>query len=252
MRESTVPVLSAKGEFHVMRRHWIDSSAIARRLEYISEDDGQVTGSGGGASESARRHTKQIAIFLFSLGGPDPFYVDERWQAVPVGDHTVLVVQSEPLWAPTQLTCGGLGLGTSPRNPLRPALAALGGLVGGLVPPQVGVDESRSGGGLRQDWTWAMSESPMSPFVHQARFSKLEKDIVCRTHVVHAVSASVLLSRAGASLLTEALQNEGSRDEGRSYATSHWPSSSLWSQASACSRALRYSVYHGENDEAST
>ncbi|CAM9103040.1 unnamed protein product [Laminaria digitata] len=210
-RESSVNGVTAEGDTFTDKRVSIDSASLHHQLKARADEAGEEAG-GGGAEEKARRHTRHITILLYSFAGPQSVYVDEMWRARGVGGDTVVVAQSESRRDTTPpLACGGRAVEDDPRNPVRQALAALGSIVGGLVPSQDSWDETR-GGHVVHDWRWSMSESPMSPLVPRARFSEIDQDIIYRTHVVRALSASVQLTRAGSSLLLDALQRGGSSD----------------------------------------
>ncbi|CAM9880696.1 unnamed protein product, partial [Phaeothamnion confervicola] len=156
---------------------------------------GTGNGSGGNAGEA-----QLVDVFVFSVGGAAPAYIDGHWQARAAAPGLVVAVQSAPLQAEAPLSCDGRPVHFNPRNPLRPVVAAVAELVGGLIPSHL--TPCRSGATGRQDWIWAISESPLSALVPHARLGQLHEDVVYRTHAARALAASAQLTSAAARQLS--------------------------------------------------
>jgi len=138
--------------------------------------------------------SRHIPIFMFSLNGDTPVFIDKYYQAKALG-NVILAVQSRHHNYTSKLACNGKAISWDLRNPLKPLLASTALHYGGLVPMHVTYDESNQC--AAQDWLWSVGDNPLSHTSRYHRFSQLQTDITYRNFIVQSVEDSVSVINQG-------------------------------------------------------
>eukprot|EP00741_Cyanophora_paradoxa_P013509 tig00020693_g13044.t1 len=215
LRPAVVPTLTSDGKFEASRRVFVDSLLLRDRLRSLSSrlHDGPkdpLTGGAGphahaSAAEAARPRSREIPIFLLSLDHELPVLIDREYQAKALEDMVVIVQSPHPRFA-GGLSCDGAPVLSDLRSPVRAAVMATLGLVGGLVPPHI----AHSGALLRpvHDWTWTAGWGPGACVASPPHGSLaagptgFQVDAAHRAGVAWALDRSLRLLNEGVNLLS--------------------------------------------------
>eukprot|EP00300_Choanocystis_sp_HF-7_P012542 c17930_g1_i3.p1 GENE.c17930_g1_i3~~c17930_g1_i3.p1 ORF type:complete len:319 (+),score=65.99 c17930_g1_i3:802-1758(+) len=136
----------------------------------------------------------QVPIFLFSLGGDMPVFIDKYFQARAVRDVVVAVQSSTMRWD-SHMSCNEQHIKWNLRNPLRAVVMATAQIVSGLLPSHV--YQSPVYNRLAQNWLWSVGQSPLSFTSSGTRFSELQIDIARRNQIIGVLeSGASQVSRA--------------------------------------------------------
>ncbi|GFR52075.1 hypothetical protein Agub_g14598, partial [Astrephomene gubernaculifera] len=176
-----------------MERVYVDSTELAATLRTLfpptrqqQQREQQQAGRQGVALTSPSR---DLPVYVFLLERDVPVLLDAHYNARELGDMVMVVANSarrdEP---PTGMMCGG-SLLPRPTSPLKEALAAVLGALGGLLPPHLGYDPRTHS--ISHDWLWSVGGHPLSFTSTGLHYAPLQRDALARSHLIDALDASV-------------------------------------------------------------
>eukprot|EP00300_Choanocystis_sp_HF-7_P012543 c17930_g1_i4.p1 GENE.c17930_g1_i4~~c17930_g1_i4.p1 ORF type:complete len:585 (+),score=126.93 c17930_g1_i4:3-1757(+) len=257
LRSGVVATLKVDGSFESSKRLFLDSMSLVQQLEFVSEEsvhshkhaeeDEEVSQlqsqlhrrlrlnkKANATLDDSKHHEAgmlQVPIFLFSLGGDMPVFIDKYFQARAVRDVVVAVQSSTMRWD-SHMSCNEQHIKWNLRNPLRAVVMATAQIVSGLLPSHVyqspvynrlaqvsnveriAVESSglsnlllrglcgvvvdmAHGLSFSQNWLWSVGQSPLSFTSSGTRFSELQIDIARRNQIIGVLeSGASQVSRA--------------------------------------------------------
>eukprot|EP00300_Choanocystis_sp_HF-7_P012541 c17930_g1_i2.p1 GENE.c17930_g1_i2~~c17930_g1_i2.p1 ORF type:complete len:548 (+),score=115.22 c17930_g1_i2:3-1646(+) len=220
LRSGVVATLKVDGSFESSKRLFLDSMSLVQQLEFVSEEsvhshkhaeeDEEVSQlqsqlhrrlrlnkKANATLDDSKHHEAgmlQVPIFLFSLGGDMPVFIDKYFQARAVRDVVVAVQSSTMRWD-SHMSCNEQHIKWNLRNPLRAVVMATAQIVSGLLPSHV--YQSPVYNRLAQNWLWSVGQSPLSFTSSGTRFSELQIDIARRNQIIGVLeSGASQVSRA--------------------------------------------------------
>lgn len=194
-----------EGTFEAAPQLYIDTASLQQQLLNIA--------SGGSAKQKGEKEkgaksdeSTHVPIFLFSVGGNLPVFVDKYFQSVALS-NMIVGVQSNFFEWESQLACNSKPVYVNLKNPLRSLLASTVQYVAGLVPTHITFSEAYNTG--TQNWLWAgLGNSPLSilsssggPSASTFHFSNIHTDTAHRNFVVHSIVKAQRLLNMGVAAL---------------------------------------------------